>query len=173
MNDNNQIEFIIRSNTDSISAHAIHDCFSNLIKSELEGGEIFLKALVPKLSGDMFARIGHKGPNDDGSVIEGSIGIPEIHKIGESDPLSAKYPVFVDEGTGIFGERGTIFPKNKKFMYIPPNRGYPGFLAHSKGQEGKGFMAVTYALMVASLKINGEKFKHELAARLNINKSLT
>lgn len=168
MADNLKIE--IKSNTDSLSAHAVHDCFSNIVKAEIEGGEVFLKALVPKRERDLFAHVSHSGPFDAGFEIEGSVGIPEIHKTGESDPLSAKYPIFVDEGTGIFGEHGTIFPKQKKFMYIPPDRGFPGFLANSKGQEGKHFMAATYALMAAMLQINGEKFKAELTSRLESDK---
>lgn len=168
MADNLKIE--IKSNTDSLSAHAVHDCFSNLVKTEIESGEIFLKVLVPKREGDLFAHVSHSGPFDAGFEIEGSVGIPEIHKAGESDPFSAKYPIFVDEGTGIFGEHGTIFAKKGKFMYIPFYRGEPGFLHDSKGQRGRGFMAATFALMSAMLSINGEKFKAELTSKLQSDK---
>ena len=164
MADNLTIE--VKSNTDSLSARAVHDCFVNLVQTEIEGGEVFLKALVPKREGDLFAHAGHKGPIDGGLIVEGSVGIPEIHKQGESSLESGKYPLDVDQGTGIFGDHGTIFPREKRFMYIPPERGIPGFLAHSKGQRGRGFMAATYALMVASLQINGQKFRAELTARL-------
>lgn len=171
MADKNQEIYIARitSNTDKLNSRAIHDVFVDLIRSEVEQGEVFLKALVPKREGDMFAHAGHTGPNDDGIDITASVGIPEIHKIGESDPLSAKYPIYT-EGTGIFGGKGDIYAKDKESMYIPSNRGYPGFLKHSKGQPPHGFMAETYALMVGMLEVNGEIFKKKLTAKLQSDK---
>jgi hypothetical protein len=173
MSGNQEIYVKVESDTDSLSARAVHDCFVNFVRAELEGGEVFLKALVPKREGDLFAHVGHKGPYDSGIEIEGSVGIPEIHKTGESDPFSAKYPIFVDKGTGIFAKGDTIFPKDKKFMYIPPGRGYPGFLAHSKGQRGKDFSLAAFSLMIGMLQVNGERFKAELTSRLDVNKILT
>jgi hypothetical protein len=167
MADNPELEVVgIRSNINSLSEKAFHDVLVNLVRNELLVGEVALKTLVPKREGDMAAHAGHKGPIDTGLEIEGSVGIPEIHKAGESDPFSAKYPLFVDEGTGIFGEHGTIFPKEKRFMYIPPDRGIPGFLRTSKGQEGRHFMAKTFSIMQAMLQINGELFRSELNTKL-------
>ena len=170
MPDNQILDISIESNIDSLSTRAVHDCFVNLVRNELLMGEVALKAFVPKRSMDMAAHTGHKGPIDDGIEIEGSVGIPEIHKVGESDPFSAKYPIFVDKGTGIFAEHGDIFPKEKKFMYIPPDRGYPGFLAHSKGQPPKEFMLATFSTMIAMLKINGDVWKAELTSKLEAEK---
>ena len=154
----------ITSNTDKLSSLVIHDTFSNLVRKEMEGAETFLKALVPKRTGDLFAHVGSKGPFDDGFEIEASVGIPKIKKDGESDPFSQYYPIFVDQGTGPFG------PKTKEAMYIPPSRGYPGFLYESKGQRGQHFAAAAFALTAAMLEINGEKFKAELTSRLQAAK---
>ena len=173
MGDNPEIYIAeIRSNTDRISAHAVHDAFVNLVRNELLQGEVALKALVPKRSMDMAAHAGHKGPVDSGPIIEGSVGIPEIHKSDESDPFSGKYPIFVDKGTGIFGEHGTIYPKDKKFMYIPSERGYPGFLKSSKGQPPREFMMATFSVMVALLKVNTDIWKAEMIAKLQADKDL-
>lgn len=167
MDSNTRYEVVrITSNTDKLSAKVIHDVLINLVRNEAIVGETALKALVPKREGDMAEKAGHTGPVDEGEEIKSSVGIPEIHKVGESDPLSAKYPLFSDQGTGIFGEHGTIFPTKKQFMYIPPQRGIPGFLRSSKGQEGKEFLAASYAVMVAMLQINGNIFKAELTTRL-------
>lgn len=170
MPDNQTIQIDVETNIDSLSARAVHDCFVNLVRNELLMGEVALKALVPKRTMDMAAHTGHKGPVDGGIEIEGSVGIPEIHKSDESDPFSAKYPLFVDKGTGIFGEHGTIFSKEKQFMYIPPERGFPGFLRSSKGQPGKEFLFATFTTMVAMLKINSDAFKAELTAKLDADK---
>lgn len=175
MPDNPQIEIVaIRSNTDAISGRAVHDSLVNMLRDELLMGEAFLAGIVPKRSGDMAEHVGHRGPDDAGEIIDGSVGIPEIHKSDESDPFSAKYPLFVDKGTGIFGEHGTIFPKEKHFMYLPPERGggteYPRFLSSSEGQAPRGFMLETFAFMSAWLKVNGEIWKSELAAKLNADK---
>lgn len=166
----------IRSNTDGLSARAVHASLVEFIRDELIDGEAILKAVVPKREGDLFAHVGHTGPVDMGAIIEGSVGIPEIHKSGESDPLSAKYPVFADKGTGIYGGEGIIFAKRKEFMYIPPERGggteYPLFLRASKGQRGQHFSLIAFANMVAMLEINGEKFKAELTSRLDLDKEM-
>ena len=162
----------ITSNTDRLSARAVHDSFVEFIRNEALMGEVALKSFVPKRSLDMAAHAGHKGPEDSGMIIEASVGIPEIHKTNESSPFSAKYPLFVDKGTGIFAEHGTIFAKEKEFMYIPPERGYPGFLRSSKGQPPKEFMAATFSTMVALLRINSDVWKKELTARLEADKSL-
>lgn len=170
MSDQPEIKIDVRSNIDKLSEKAVHDTLVNYLSDELISGEDILRFLVPKREGDMAAHVGHKGPIDSGTEIEGSVGIPEIHKTGESDPLSAKYPLFTDDGTGIFGEHGTIFSKRgrDKFMYIPPQRSdFGGGFAHSvKGQEGHHFMFATFAAMVAMLQINGEKFKADLTAKL-------
>lgn len=166
MSDQPEIEIDVRSNIDKLSEKAVHDTLVNYLSDELIAGETILKFLVPKKDGDLEAHAGHRGPDDDGIEATGVVGIPEIHKAGESDPFSAKYPIFTDKGTGIFGEHGTIFPKEKRFMYIPPDRGIPGFLRTSKGQEGHHFMVATFASMVAMLQINGEKFKADLTAKL-------
>lgn len=167
MANNPELELVaIESNTDRLSGRVVHDALVNLVKNELRVGEDAMKALVPKFEGDMAAHVSHKGPFDSGLEVEGSVGIPEIHKAGESDPESAKYPIFVSKGTGIFGDHGTIFPKAKQFMYIPPDRGYPGFLRSSKGQKGNDFLAATYAVMVAMLQINGEIWKAEITNKM-------
>jgi hypothetical protein len=158
----------IKSNTDKLSGKAVHDVAVNLVRNEAIFGEIMLKAFVPKHEGFMAEAAGHKGPFDDGTDVVASVGIPEIHKPGESDPFSAKYPEFVAKGTGLFGDTPhDIFAKKYPgFMYIPPERGAPGFLFKSKGQVGKPFLQATYVSMVEAMKINGEIFKSELTARM-------
>lgn len=172
MVDNTNIDVTVRSNTDSLSERAVHDSLVDMLRDELILGEAFLAGIVPKRDGDMAAHVSHR-LDDSGAIIEGAVGIPEIHKASESDPFSAKYPLFVDKGTGIFGDHGTIFPSEKQFMYIPPERGIPGFLRSSKGQSGRGFMFATYSFMLAMLEMNGEIFRAELSARLNSDKTLT
>lgn len=158
----------IKSNTDKLSAKAVHDSAVNLVRNEAIFGEIMLKALVPKHEGFMAEAAGHKGPFDDGTDVIAAVGIPEIHKSNESDPFSAKYPLFAWKGTGLFGdEPHDIFSKRPGgFMYIPLERGSPGFLFRSKGQEGKPFIQATYISMVEAMKINGELFKAELSTRM-------
>jgi hypothetical protein len=114
----------------------------------------------------MFSHVGHSGPFDDGFEITAAVGIPEIHKTDESSPYSAKYPVFVDKGTDPFSA------KTKDFMYIPPARGYPGFLKTSRGQQGHHFMAATYAVMASMLRINGEVFRAEVTSKLKVDQTL-
>lgn len=168
-----EIEIVsITSNTQALSEKVIHDSLVNMLKDELLLGEAFLAGIVPKREGDMAAHVGHR-IDDKGIEIEGAVGIPEIHKTGESDVLSGQYPLFVDKGTGIFNEHGTIFPKEKQFMYIPPERGIPGWLRSSKGQPGQHFMFATFSMMVSLLEMNGQIWKADLAAKLNADKSLT
>lgn len=64
---------------------------------------------------------------------------PQHHGFG-SDPHD--YPLFVDVGTGVFGEFGTpILAAPGTKMVIPPGGGYPGktFAHEIKGQEGQHF----------------------------------
>lgn len=160
----------VKSNTSKLSEKAVHDSLVNLVRNEAIFGELMLKALIPKREGDTAEAAGHKGPFDDGFNVTAAVGVPEVHRTGESDPFSAKSPLFVDKGTGIFGGEGEIFAKDKDFMYIPPDRGIPGFLRHSKGQVGKEFMAATFVSMVEAMKINGELFRAELTSKLTSDK---
>ena len=158
----------IKSNTDRLSEKAVHDTLVDFIRNEALMGEVALKALVPK--GDTLSltrAAGHTGPYDDGLEVTAHVGIPEIHKTDESSPTSAKYPIFVDKGTGIFGDsHSSIFPKTKEFMKLPPKGDYSIFHKSVKGQEGKEFMMATFAVMIAMLKINGETFRAELMEKL-------
>ena len=168
----------IRSNTDKLSAKVIHDGLVKFTKDELIIGETMMKAFVAaggkgRSVGDLEAHVGHKGPIDAELLIEGSVGIPEIHKADESSVLSGKYPIFVDKGTGIYGDRGDeIFAKENKFMKIPPERGEPGYLRKSKGQEGKHYLLATFLTMAATMQTTGESFKADLTAKLSADKSL-
>jgi hypothetical protein len=172
-----EIEIVsIKSNTDALSERAIHDTLVSFVRNEALMGEVALKALVPKRSMAMAAAAGHKGPYDEGLEITAYVGIPEIPP-DESDPSSGKYPIFVDSGTGIFADHGTIVAKEHDFMHIPASRGggteYPMFLKQSKGQEGKHFMAATFAVMINMLQTNAEVWKTELTSKLDADKTLT
>lgn len=170
MKDN--VEFYITSNTEKLSDLALHDTLVNFVRNEIVMGEVALKAVAPKGESLSMAReAGHKGPIDEGYEVTGYVGIPEIHKVGESDPLSAKYPVFVDKGTGIFGDtHSEIFPKTRHFMKLPPKGDFSIFHRSVKGQKGQEFMAATFAVMVGMLRINGEEFKKELSTKLESDK---
>lgn len=172
MADNAQIEFHIVSNTDKISDKVLHDTLVNFVRNESLMGEVALKAIVPKGESLSLTReAGHRGPYDEGAEITAYVGIPEIHKPGEIDPLSARYPIFVDKGTGIFGDRDSrIFPNTKEFMKLPPKDGYSIFHRSVKGQKGQGFMAATFSTMVNMLRINGEAWKTELTKKLQSDK---
>lgn len=174
MAENIDLEISVKSNTEKLSDRALHDALVNFVRNEAVMGEIALKALVPK--GETFSltrAAGHKGPYDEGAEVTAYVGIPEIHKAGETDPLSARYPLFVDKGTGIFGDsHATIFPKTREFMKLPPKGDYSIFHKHVKGQEGRGFMAATFSAMVAMLKINGEAFRVDLTSKLKADKLL-
>lgn len=171
MSENISIE--VRSNTDSLSARVLHDCLYNLVETELIGGETFLKALVPKKTFALEHNVGHSGPFDEGIEISGSVGIPMIEKTSESgsyDPKSSLYPLFVDKGTGIFGDRESpIFSRKGEFMKLPPDGIHSIYQKEVKGQRGHEFMAATYGLMKAMLEINGAKFRDELKLRLKAN----
>jgi hypothetical protein len=164
------LEIYVRSNTDGLSARVLHDCLYNLVETELIGGETFLKALVPKKTGSLEQHVGHSGPFDEGIEISGSVGIPMIEKTSESgsyDPNSSLYPLFVDKGTGIFGDKESpIFARKGEFMKLPPDGINSMFQREVKGQRGHEFMAATYGLMKAMLEINGAKFKEELRVKL-------
>lgn len=158
----------IKSNTDNLSERAVHDTLVSFIDHEAIMGEIALKSFVPK--GDTLAltrEAGHKGPYDDGLEITAHVGIPEIHADDKLSPNAPKYPVFVDQGTGIFGDtHSPIFPKISEFMKLPPKGDLPIFHKSVKGQEGKEFMAATFAFMLGMLKVNGEAFRAELITKL-------
>jgi hypothetical protein len=162
----------IKSNTEKLSDRALHDTLVNFVRNEALMGEVALKAIVPK--GDTLAltrAAGHKGPYDEGAEITAYVGIPEIHKAGETDPLSAKYPLFVEKGTGIFGDsHSEILPKTREFMKLPTKGDYGIFHKHVKGQEGRGFMLVTFSVMVGMLRVNGDAFRVELTSRLKSDK---
>jgi hypothetical protein len=172
----NQPEVIleVKSNTQKLSDRALHDVLVSFMRHEALMGEVALKALVPKGETFSLAReAGHKGPFDEGAEITASVGIPEIHKPGETDPLSAKYPIFVDKGTGIFGDTDSkIFPKTRKFMKLPPKDDFSIFHRSIKGQKGQEFMLATFSIMVGMLRINGETFKAELSEKLKSDKLL-
>lgn len=172
MADSINLELSVRTNTEKMSDRALHDTLVNFVRNEALMGEVALKALVPK--GDtlsMMREASHKGPFDEGGIVTASVGIPEIHKAGEADPDSAKYPLFTDRGTGIFGEsRSEIFPKTREFMKLPPKGDFSIFHKHVKGQEGKEFMLATFSVMVNMLKINSEVFKTELSEKFKADK---
>ena len=161
----------IKSNTDKMSARAIHDSLVNLVRTEAFIGEDFMRAIVPKFDGTMAASVGHRGPIDGGLEIDAAVGIPEIHKPDESDDYSAKYPLFVNEGTGPYASRGPIGPKRGFWMVVPPERSTMGagrniYMMRTMGQRGRHFTAATYAVMAGMLAVNGEKFRAEVTAKL-------
>jgi hypothetical protein len=172
----NQPEVIleVKSNTEKLSDRALHETLVNFVRREALMGEVALKAIVPKGETLSLAReAGHKGPFDEGYEITASVGIPEIHRSGESDPLSARYPIFVDKGTGIFGDKDSrIFPKTKEFMKLPPKDDFSIFHRSVKGQKGQEFMLATFSAMVGMLRINSEEFRKEFSAKLKADKLL-
>jgi hypothetical protein len=170
--DDQQIRVEIKSNTDSLSARAVHDALVHMVGDSAEEGADFLKMAVPHRTLAMAMAAGHHGPVDDGINVSASVGIPPIVNPGGSfDPNSMRYPMFVDKGTGIFGDYHTpIFAKRSEAMKLPPDGVHSIFQHEIKGQEGQFFMKKTFEFMKASMSINAEHFKAELKSKLTADK---
>jgi len=156
----------IKTNISNLSERAVHRTLVDLVDHVASEGGDALKAIVPHDIGELAKHAGHKGPHDLGLEITASVGVLDIARPG-SDPVSMKYPIFVDKGTGIYGESHTpIFAKRSHFMKLPPKEGYSTFQHEVKGQRPQYFMAKTFAFMLTSLDINGKRFKEELKVKL-------
>lgn len=151
-----------------MSAVALHDALVKMVGYAAEEGADFLKLAVPK--GDTLGLVthaGHHGPIDDGISVKAEVGIPPILAGGVTDPNSMRYPMFVDQGTGIFGDLHTpIFAKRGEAMKLPPDGIHSIFQKVVKGQEGQFFMEKTFEFMKASMQANAELFKAKLKSKL-------
>lgn len=164
------IYFEVKTNFDFSVDVKLHKALHGFMDDIITEGADFLRVAVPK--GDtleLTKHVGHTGPYDDGQDIVGHVGIPLISKksLGTFDPNSMRYPIFVDEGTGIYGDHHSpIFSKRSDYMKLPPDGIHSIFQKETKGQRGQHFMEKTYEFMKASLKPNSEKFKTDLKTQL-------
>lgn len=122
---------------------------------------MYMRAVEPKDTGRMEEHTKHTDAVDDlVGTIEARLGITPIEEAGSfhhGDSDSSHYPVFVDQGTGIFGETRTpIFAKhvmeNGKlgYMHFEGDHGEI-FTQEVKGQRPHLFIAATMAFAEAVL----------------------
>lgn len=174
MSDNVYIGVEVKSNTDSLSAKTLRNSLFGLVGDIVVEGTDFLRIAVPKGNTlELSKHVGHTGPYDEGTTIVGHVGIPLIDtkSLGSFDPNSMKYPLYVDEGTGIFGvHESSIFSKRSDYMKLPPDGIHSIFQKEIKGQRGQHFMEKTFEFMKESLKPNVEKFKIDLSSKFKADK---
>lgn len=164
---NQDVKITIRSNTDSLSEAAVYDALVKMVGHSAEEGADFLKLVVPK--GEtlgLSTHAGHHGPIDDGINVKAEVGIPPILAGGATDPNSMRYPMYVDKGTGIFGDTHEPIMAKREAMKLPPDGVHSMFHKVVKGQEGQFFMEKTFEFMKESMKVNAEFFKAELKSKL-------
>jgi hypothetical protein len=164
----------IESNTDALTALAVHALLERLVDRVTEQGEGLLRVNVAEsitgdygTTGDLEEHVGRHPVISAGDMIHGAVGIPPIDSgrrsftSGDSD--QADYPIFKDRGTGIFGEEPhQITPATRKVMRFEGMFGDTVFRHSVAGQEGAEFGCRTYEEMFSALPADVEIFEREL-----------
>lgn len=178
-----------RSNVDSLSAERLHRAFADLVTHTISESTKFLRAIEPKDTGALEEHTSHSSTVEDVvNLIEARLGIAAI---GESaipgaggtaisprfdfEPSdTSHYPLFVDQGTGVFGQTHTpIFARSGGAMHFEID-GHQIFARSVAGQRGQHFMAATFAYAQALLHTDPQirlalaEMNAEAAARLAI-----
>jgi hypothetical protein len=159
-----ELRIEVESNTEALTAMAVHRLIKDLVDASTEKGEVLLLINTPKDTGMMAEHVGRHPTEDFMVFIRGSFGIPPIELaagrniFSANEEDSALYPLFVDQGTGIHGTRGGMIhpggvmvwedrwpesedaPKGKKEGKV--------FRYQTEGQEGQHFMLETFQEMV-------------------------
>jgi hypothetical protein len=169
-NDNQIYVARIESNTRKLSGDSVHQTLSDMVKGITDDTEGFLKGIVPHGSTLALSEaVGSHGPVDVGIEFLAEIGIPAImDSTSIYNPGSMLYPIYVDKGTGIYGNNASaIYPFRANYMKLPPDGIHSIYQKSVKGQKGQHYMAATYAAMrLVTLPYWKEKFKAILKLRL-------
>jgi hypothetical protein len=164
----------VESNTDALSAMAVHKLLERLVEHIIDQGEDFLRVNVAEsisgdygTTGDLEAHVGSHPVVSVGDAVQGSVGIPPIESgrrsatTGESD--QADYPIFKDKGTGIFGDTPhQITPATRQVMRFEGMFGEEVFRHSVSGQKGAEFTRHTYEEMFVALPHDVETFEREV-----------
>lgn len=171
----------VRSNISSLSALALHEALVRMVDGIMRQGAEFLRGIVPKESGEMAAHVGSKEAVEIAGIIEARLGIPAIGESvrpGEGGSYGlfpsdrSHYPLFTDQGTGIFGPtHSPIFARHAGPMVFEDG-GHTIFAHSVKGQPGQHFMAETLAYCEALLRSDQtiHKALKEMAARARVER---
>lgn len=145
----------IRSNIEALSAARLHQSLVAMVRSIVEDSTAFMRSIEPKRTGALIEHTTHTDVDDLVGLIEARLGIKPVDEAssfhhGSSD--SRDYPIFVDRGTGIFGETGSpIYSKHNGPMVFEED-GRTIFTRAVAGQEGQHFVAATEAFAEALLR---------------------
>ncbi len=173
------LEFSSESNTDRLTAGAVHRLYEDLVDRLTDRGREALRTNAAASVEGKYGRTGlmeehvdSSGPVDEGTEITAAVGIKPVEEararpyasIFESDP--ADYPLFKDIGTGLFGETGgrIVSPKGG-VMRFTGTEGETVFVRSTKGQEGAHFLRETYEEMLrVILPAEARKFAEDVGA---------
>lgn len=170
MADDNIYVARIESNTERLSADAVHKSLADMVKGITDDGVEFLKDIVPHgATLALTEAAGSHGPIDTGFEFVAEIGIPAIFNASSIySPAAMLYPIYVDQGTGIYGDHKTpIYPYRALYMKLPKDGIHSIYHKKVEGQKGQHYMAATYAsIRLVSLPYWKEKFKAILKSKI-------
>lgn len=140
-----------------------------MVQRVVEDSTTFLRAVEPKRTGAMEEATSHTDAVDDVvGLIEAKLGIRAIdnsavpglggttisQRFDYHPSDSSHYPIFVDAGTGVFGDTGSpIFARSGKAMHFEVD-GREIFARMVMGQHGQHFFAATEAFAQALLRMD-------------------
>lgn len=170
-----ELDIKVESNIDRLSEIAIRRFLGDALSGTVEDSEEFLRAIVPRDTGELAAHVGHKAAEEvDGGLLRAAVGIPPIDRAHGLTPAlkdlmapgeqnSSDYPLFRDRGTGIFGPaHAPIHARRGEVMRWEGAEGHPIFRSEVKGSEGSHFMLATYAFSKLALTAH----VHEMGERI-------
>lgn len=165
----------VESNIDALSGEVLHLALVKLVDDLMRRGAEFLRGIVPKETGALAEHVGSKEAHEIAGIIEGRLGITEIHEAGgygaglphPGEQQRSHSPLFVDRGTGIFGPTHSPIFARRGGPMVFESGGHTVFAYSVKGQPGQHFMAETLAFVEAMLRtdLSIREALDEMAAR--------
>jgi hypothetical protein len=162
----------VESNVDRLSARRVHEGIVELAESIGADSADFMRVIVPKDTGRLAEHVGHSFFEDLMGRMEVRVGVRPIEDAAvkryqtatkdlpvPGEQRAEYYPLYVDRGTGIFGETGTpIFARRAHNMRFDDAEGVTIFRHEVAGQRPAHFMLETYAAARVFVRVAEERF---------------